>query len=214
MNKISRRSFVKTASLGTAGVLLGVHGTASAQGNPAQAGKKETDKVRLACVGIANRGAQVIRDFEKTGLSEIVALCDVDIKQKQAQEVIARYPKAKCFTDFRELFEKYHPHFDAVCICVPDFAHFPVSMLALSYGKHVFVEKPMARTFHECELLMNMARRHPELATQVGNQGHSQENYFQFKAWMEAGIIKDVYAIVAHHNDWRRWHPYDHAIYK
>ncbi|MBP5637214.1 MAG: hypothetical protein J6X25_06855 [Bacteroidales bacterium] len=25
-------------------------------------------------------------------------------------------------------------------------------------------------------------------------------------------IIKDVYAITAHHNDWRRWHPYDPSI--
>ena len=72
----------------------------------------------------------------------------------------------------------------------------------------------MARTFYECELLMNAARRHPELATQVGNQGHSEANYFQFKAWKDAGIIKDVYKIVAHHNDWRRWHPYDVNIKK
>ena len=85
-------------------------------------------------------------------------------------------------------------------------------MMAMKYGKHIYVEKPMCRTFHEGELLMQMARRHPELATQVGNQGHSEANYFQFKAWQEAGIIKDVTAVTAHMNNSRRWHRFDPNI--
>ncbi|MEQ3273857.1 gfo/Idh/MocA family oxidoreductase, partial [Bacteroides thetaiotaomicron] len=52
------------------------------------------------------------------------------------------------------------------------------------------------------------------LATQVGNQGHSEANYFQFKAWMDAGIIKDVTAVTAHMNNPRRWHKWDTNIYK
>ena len=67
----------------------------------------------------------------------------------------------------------------------------------------------MCRTFHEAELMIQAALRHPNLATQVGNQGHSEANYFQFKAWKEAGIIKDVTSVTAHMNDIRRWHKYD-----
>ena len=95
---------------------------------------------------------------------------------------------------------------------VPDHIHFPIAMAALAHGKHIYLEKPMVRTFLEAELLMQMARRHPELATQVGNQGHSEANYFQFKAWQEAGIIKDVTAVTAHMNNSRRWHKFDPAI--
>jgi hypothetical protein len=40
----------------------------------------------------------------------------------------------------------------------------------------------------------------------MGNQGHSEENYFQFKAWTEAGIIKDVEKITCFMNNGRRWH--------
>jgi len=47
------------------------------------------------------------------------------------------------------------------------------------------------------------------VVTQMGNQGHSEANYFQFKAWKEAGIIKDVTAITAHMNNSRRWHKFD-----
>lgn len=46
----------------------------------------------------------------------------------------------------------------------------------------------------------------------MGNQGHSEANYFQFKAWKEAGIIKDVTAVTAHMNSSRRWHGWDTNI--
>ena len=56
--------------------------------------------------------------------------------------------------------------------------------------------------------MMEGAKKY-KVATQMGNQGHSEANYFQFKAWTEAGIIKDVTAITAHMNGKRRWHDWD-----
>jgi hypothetical protein len=82
-------------------------------------------------------------------------------------------------------------------------------MLALSQNKHVFVEKPMARTFFETELMMEAAKKRRNIVTQVGNQGHSEANYFQFKAWQDAGIIKNVTEVTAHMNNDRRWYPWD-----
>ena len=96
----------------------------------------------------------------------------------------------------------------------PDHTHFFVVMMAMKYGKHVYCEKPLMRTFQEGELLIEMANRHPEVVTQLGNQGHSEGNYFQFKAWQEAGIIKDVTSVVAHMNNDRRWHKYDWNMIK
>ena len=220
MENISRRGFLKTMGTATAGVLLTGTAANAAEQMAGLADKKkkkkevvpDNPKVKLACVGIANRGRQIINDFMRTGLCEIVALCDVDLQSKESQQTIAEHPDAKVFTDFREMFDKAGNTFEAVTVAIPDFSHFPVCMLAISEGKHVYVEKPMARTFLEIELMMDIARRHPEVVTQVGNQGHSEANYFQFKAWKEAGIIKDVYAIDAHFNDWRRWYPYDTNI--
>jgi hypothetical protein len=103
---------------------------------------------------------------------------------------------------------------DAVQVAIPDFAHFPVCMAAMQLGKSVYVEKPMCRTFFEAELMAKMAMANPKLVTQVGNQGHSGDNYFQFRAWKEAGIIKDVTAVTAFMNGTRRWHPYDPNIFK
>ena len=215
MENMSRRSFLKAMGTTTAGAMLATTGLSAAERLAAEPRVKKAvaaptpQKVKLACVGIANRGRQIIGDLERTGLCEVVALCDVDPNSKESQQTISEHPKAKVFTDFRKMFDEYADQFEAVSIAIPDFSHFPVAMLAISMGKHVYVEKPLARTFLECELLMDIARRHPEVVTQVGNQGHSEGNYFQFKAWKEAGIIKDVYRIDAHFNDWRRWYPYD-----
>lgn len=169
----------------------------------------KSEKLKIAYIGIGNRGEQDVEEFAKTGLVDVVALCDVNMGASHTQKVMNMYPNAARFQDFRELFEKYSSHFDAVCAAVPDHIHFPIAMMAMKYGKHIYLEKPMCRTFLEGQLMMDMARKHPNVVTQVGNQGHSEGNYFQFKAWVDAGIIKDVTAVTAHMNSGRRWHSYD-----
>ena len=78
-------------------------------------------------------------------------------------------------------------------------------MEVMRHGKHIYLEKPLAHTFQEVDLLIAMAAK-TGVVTQMGNQGHSGNNYFQFKAWTEAGIIKDVTQIDAFMNASRRWH--------
>ncbi|QIH35109.1 Gfo/Idh/MocA family oxidoreductase [Sphingobacterium sp. DR205] len=200
---LSRRSFVKQSVIAAGAVML----SNSVLGKVNLATPNE--RVNLACVGLGNRAADIIKELYKTGLCNIVALCDVDLGAKQTQEILAMFPDAPKFKDFRVMFDKMGSQIDAVSIGTPDFSHFAITMLALDLGKHVYVEKPMARTFLEVELMANKARKNPKLVTQMGNQGHSEANYFQFKAWKEAGIIKDVTRIDAHMNMPRRWHGWD-----
>jgi predicted dehydrogenase len=174
--------------------------------------KQAGEKVKLACIGIGNQGGSDVMSLYNTVLAEIVALCDVDMGAAQTQAVLKKFPDVPRFQDFRKMFDQIGNQFDAVAIGVPDHSHFPITMMALGMGKHVFVEKPMARTFQEIELMMAAAKKHSKLVTQMGNQGHSEANYFQFKAWKEAGIIKDVTAMTAHMNSPRRWHSWDPNI--
>jgi predicted dehydrogenase len=215
-NGLSRRDFLKTGSLAAAGLMIGGIAPFNAMGAAARPEKRTSanDRIRLACIGIGNRGWDVINALHKTGLCEVVALCDVDLDADFCQNALNAHPKAKRYRDFRKMFDEMAPGIDAVSVAIPDFSHFPAVMLAMSLGKHVYVEKPMARTFNESALMIQMALRHPELATQVGNQGHSEANYFQFKAWMDAGIIKDVTEVTGHMNWGRRWHGWDQNIRK
>lgn len=175
------------------------------------ASKVPSDRVNLACIGIGNRGEQVINDFDRTGLSNVVALCDVDMGASHTKAIVEKHSKAARFTDFRALFDQNDVQFDAAVICTPDFSHFPITMHALKSGKPVYVEKPLARTFQENELLMQAAQKYG-VVTQMGNQGHSEANSFQFKAWKDAGIIKDVTSIACHMNSRRRWHGWDTSM--
>lgn len=212
---VTRRDFLKKAGLAGAGLAFGSMETISSLGAAnSQKVKGANQKVNLACVGIGYRGSDIIKEFDKTGLVNIVALCDVDMGAKHTQEIMGKYPKAKRFKNFREMFDQMGNEIEAVSVGTPDHSHFPICMMALGLGKHVYVEKPMGRTFYEAELMMQAAKKYPNVVTQVGNQGHSEANYFQFKAWKEAGIIKDVTEVVAHMNSPRRWHGWDPNIYK
>ncbi|WP_316816696.1 Gfo/Idh/MocA family oxidoreductase [Pedobacter nyackensis] len=206
--ELSRRHFLKyTAMLSAAaavtpGMLLGM-----TKGDIRLAGPNE--RVNLAGIGIGNRGGEIILELYRTGLVNIVALCDVDMGAPHTLKVLKEFPDVPRFQDFRKMFDKISNQIDAVTVGVPDFSHFPITMMAMGLGKHVYVEKPMARTFNEVELMMKAAKKYNKVVTQMGNQGHSEANYFQFKAWKEAGIIKDVTSITAHMNMGRRWHGWD-----
>ncbi len=215
---LSRRNFLKRVAAVSAGVAL--TGVALSSTQEAQAQSKTPKiikpnfpkgKVRLACIGIGARGGGISKELYKTGLCEVVALCDTDMGSDATAEVEKMFPNAKKFQDFRVLFDKMGKEFDAVTVGTPDHSHFPITMLAMMNGKHVYVEKPLARTFEECELLMEAEKRYG-VVTQMGNQGHSGDNYYQFKALTEAGIIKNVTAITAHMNSPRRWHSWDPKI--
>lgn len=209
----SRRKFLQsTALLSAASTFPGIWTKASSQSAATPKVYKAGEKVNLACVGIGNQGGSDVMSFAKTGLANFVAFCDVDMEAPQTLEVLKKFPDVPRFKDFRTMFDKMGSQIEAVTIGVPDHSHFAITMMALGLGKHVFVEKPMARTFNEVELMMKSAKKHSNLVTQMGNQGHSEANYFQFKAWTEAGIIKDVTAITAHMNSARRWHAFDPKI--
>ncbi len=206
-NESSRRRFLKQAMALSAVAAIPAIITRTAQGNPAPVTRLASpgERVNLACCGIGNRGGEDVMALYETGLANIVALCDVDMGAPHTLKVLEKFPDVPRFQDFRKMFDKMGNQIDAVSVGTPDHSHFPITMLAMSLGKHVYVEKPMARTFQEVELMMRAAKKY-KVATQMGNQGHSEANYFQFKAWKEAGIIKDVTAVTAHMNSARRWH--------
>ena len=214
--KTDRRDFLKQVTVLTAAAAVpGVMTTAHAKkpGKVVPRKVKAGEKVRLACVGIGFRGGEIIKEFEKTQLCEIVALCDIDMGAEHTKETLERHPDVPRYQDFRKMFAEMGNKIDAVSVGTPDHSHFPICMLAMSLGINVYVEKPMAHTFYECELMMEAEKKYG-VVTQMGNQGHSEGNYFQFKAWKDAGVIKNVRAVTAHMNNSRRWHGIFNAFKK
>ena len=120
--------------------------------------------------------------------ANIYAICDVD--HEYAGHIIKGYPKAKLYQDFREMIDK-EKEIDAVLIATPDHTHAVIASYAMNAGKHVFVEKPMAKTIYECRFLRDLAKK-TGVVTQMGNQGHNIEGTYQTVEWIRAGVIGNV----------------------
>jgi predicted dehydrogenase len=146
-----------------------------------------------------------------TGMFNIVALCDTQMGAKHTEAILKKYPKVPRFHDFRVMLDKMDNQIDAITAGVPDHTHFPICMQAMAMGKGVYVEKPLAHTFQECNLLIKAEKKH-KVACQMGNQGHSGPNYYQFRAMVEAGMMDNVVKMDAHMTKGRRWHKWNAQV--
>ena len=86
---------------------------------------------------------------------EIVAIADID--ESEAQRVAQENDIPHVFSDYRDLLKI--DEIDSVDVCLPNFLHAPVTIAALEAGKHVYCEKPMARTGPEAQAMYDAAQR-------------------------------------------------------
>ena len=126
------------------------------------------------------------REREPVKLANIYALCDVDTEF--AGPTIKGYPKAKLYTDWRELLEKESSNIDAVNIATPDHNHAIIAAHFIREKKHIYVQKPMAKTIYEIRKLTELAREY-DVVTQMGNQFHADEYTRQTVELIQSGAI-------------------------
>jgi predicted dehydrogenase len=144
------------------------------------------NKLNIAAIGLNSQGTA---DLQGMTSENIVALCDVDTRcmAKAANQ----FPKAAKYQDFRKMFDAQDKEIDAVLIATPDHWHAALALRAMKMGKHVYCEKPLARSIHEVRALVNEAAR-SRVTTQLGNQGHSFDSIRVFREWIEDGAIGTV----------------------
>ena len=153
-------------------------------------GQSPNEKLNVAIIGIGGQGARHVRILgEMTDDVNIVALCDVD--DVTAGDAYANNPSAKKFYDFREMFDEMERSIDAVCINTPDHTHYHPTMQAIRAGKHVYLEKPAARTVQECRNI-TVAAAEMGVATQLGCQRHAFPNMHRVVELIRSGAIGDV----------------------
>ena len=116
-------------------------------------------------------------------------LCDVD--QNHAGHIFKKYPKAKQFTDYRQMLDEMK-EIDGVVIATPDHHHAFASMEAIKRGKHVYCEKPLTHSVWEARQVAKAARE-AKVATQMGNQGQASEETRRLCELVWAGAIGQVH---------------------
>ncbi|MDH5235216.1 MAG: Gfo/Idh/MocA family oxidoreductase [Gemmatimonadota bacterium] len=178
---LDRRTFV--GGLAAAGALAAVPRELHALADRVQ----PSQKLRIACIGVGGMG---YNDVKGVSSEELVAFADVD--WKSAERAFREFPNARRYKDFREMLEKERNNIDAVTVSTPDHVHAAAAMMALKMGKHVYTQKPLARTIGEVRALKAEAARRPKQATQMGNQGHANEGIRLIREWVDAGLIGPV----------------------
>src|SRR5438046_3297349 len=122
----------------------------------------------------------------------VTVLCDVnDLALDSASQ---RYPEAKKFTDLRRVFDRPND-FDAVVVSTAEHTHAFATYLALTHGKHVYCEKPLAYHIWEPRLIRETAAKFPQLSTQMGNQGHGSEARPASREILDRGLVGPVHEV-------------------
>jgi predicted dehydrogenase len=109
--------------------------------------------LRVGLAGLGYWGPNYARVVTELPKAELVAACDVAPEATAFLE--ERHPRVRATTRAEELV--HAPDVDAVIVATPPSTHFELTEAALSAGKHVLCEKPLAMSVAECDELIGLA---------------------------------------------------------
>jgi len=117
------------------------------------------DTVRVAVIGVGNRGSYDLKNIMKVPGVKIVALCDIDPErlEKARAYVAASGDSPATYTDFRKMLDE-RKDIDATVIATPVDTHKMIAIDALEVGTNVYCEKPMATTLADVRLMVGAAK--------------------------------------------------------
>ncbi len=202
-NEKTRRQFLKGTLTAGAGMTLGLSATGSFSGRAHGA----NDRIRIGCIGVGNRGSQLLGNLLRFSDVDVVALCDVyppylerdysKVSQKLKEELGGRIPKMgeqlpenpKRYRDYRHLLDQ--KDIDAVFIGTPDHWHALQTIAACAAGKDVYVEKPLTITIFEGRKMVEAAKR-TNRVVQVGLQRRSSKVYHRLVEEIGRGLVGKV----------------------
>lgn len=112
----------------------------------------EGKSIKVGIIGAGKIAHVHAKYYQQLPWVQMVGVADVvPGKAKQAAQTWG-IPLENAFEDYRDLLEKVE--MDAVSICTFNMAHRDPTVDALSAGKHVLLEKPMAATLEDAKAIM------------------------------------------------------------
>ncbi len=199
--KSNRRNFIKRTSTG----ILGAFVSTSFTNSSAKSYNKiigSNDRINIAIQGLGRRLPGFTKAIsDKNNNIELSYLCDVMKSQRiKAAGIFSKISShsPKLENDIRKIFDD--KRVDAVYMATPDHWHAPGACMAMTSGKHVYLEKPCSHNLNEGELLVSY-QKHYNKIVQMGNQQRSSLETNQIISDIHKGVIGDTYqAIAFYHN--------------
>jgi predicted dehydrogenase len=126
---------------------------------------------------------------------EMVAFCDI-VREKAAEAARTYGTKdARVYTNYKELLKD--DTIDLVDVCTPNKSHPEITIAALEAGKHVYCEKPMAKTYAEALKMLEAARRTGQKLT-IGYQNRFRPESLYLNNLCRRGDLGEIYFAKAH----------------
>lgn len=160
--------------------------------------------LHVASIGVARMGGNTMRSVATHDKVKIVALCDVD--DDHMASAAKTFPDASKYKDWREMMASAVDKFDAVTVGTPDHMHAAQTVTALRAKKHVYLQKPMATTIHECRVIAAEAAK-AGVVTQLGNQGRSSVEGRMMVELLRTGAVGKIKEIIFWENKKLSWWP-------
>lgn len=161
--------------------------------------QKPSRRVRIAVVGTSGRGTAHAVQLAQLSDVEVAYVCDADENNANsaAAAVEKKVGKApKTVRDFRTILGE--KDIDAISVASPDHWHTPMALLAMSSGKHVYLEKPCSHNAREGEMLVEAARKH-DRRVQHGTQRRSWPAIREAMERLRSGEFGKVVSVRAYY---------------
>ncbi|MGH3898973.1 MAG: Gfo/Idh/MocA family protein [Pseudonocardiaceae bacterium] len=114
--------------------------------------------LRLGVLGCGMIGHAFLRQARVLPGLDVAAVCSPSAASRES--ALRLWPNARAYADRAALLED--PHVDAVLVCTPHARHAEDAVAALTAGKHVLIEKPIATSVMELDELETAAAAHPD----------------------------------------------------
>ena len=186
---ITRRKFNKISTLAGIGVVTGI--TVPAINSQAK-NFSAIDKIRVGLIGCRSMGWANLKDFIGNPDVECIALCDVDqaVLDERVKDVFGMTGrKPIVFNDYRKLLDL--KEVDVVIIATPDHWHCLPFVDACKAGKDIYVEKPLANSIAECNIMLQAAKKYNRIVT-VGQQQRSGTEWSKIMERVQSGKLGNV----------------------
>ena len=191
---MNRRTFVRSLSLGGAGLALGTLSPRLYARTPGA-----NDRLRVGLVGFADRAWQALlpafRQHQAEFNAEIVAVSDIWLRRREEAQAYFERTFGQAVATYRNNEEMYEKaQLDAVIIATADFQHALHCIEGVEAGCDVYIEKPFGETMADARAALKAVRATDRIV-QVGSQRRSGRTYHAANEYLRSGKFGDIVAV-------------------
>ena len=157
--------------------------------------------IRVGVIGVGSMGQNHVRVLFHSEEAKLVAVADA---HEEALRKVAEKYKVTGYADYKEMLLR--EDLDAVTIAVPTSLHKEVALAALSQGKHVLLEKPIAASEEDGKEIIKAAEEQ-KVTLMIGHIERFNPAIAELKRRLLLGQLGDIYKI-----DVQRIGPFPHRV--